>query len=247
MRSRQLVNVWECSGQPLDSRPWSAIIVPYMSTTTLIAESLFGRIRRELLCILLLNPERSFFLLELVALLRTGRGGVQRELANLTASGLAVREREGSRTYYRAHADAPVLPELTALLRTSVDAGGSLDRFLETLAGEVSFAVRSPASVDSSGRFVIELLVEGTVSSEDLRGGLELVELLNGSTVREVRVEPGELFAYLLGSGGVSWLDPSSCAPLIGEWPEEVSGEASVDPNDATPDLFSTIGTDWRR
>jgi len=51
-------------------------------------KSLFGMIRRQLLCLFFLNPGRSYFLLELVDILRTGRGGVQRELANLVDSGI---------------------------------------------------------------------------------------------------------------------------------------------------------------
>ena len=51
----------------------------------LLGESLFGKVRRKVLSILVLNPERSFYLLELIRLLNSGRGAVQREVARLAS------------------------------------------------------------------------------------------------------------------------------------------------------------------
>jgi hypothetical protein len=217
-----------------------------MSTTVgQITESLFGRIRRELLCILLLNPERPFFLLELVALLQTGRGGVQRELASLSESGLAFRERAGSRTYYRASPDALLIRELTALLRAAADPGRLISEFITRLDDSVAFAYRSPASMDSAGRPVIELLVAGIIPAADLRIGLERVELLSGSCIREILVIPEGLGAFLIENRGASWLEPEGGFLLRGAWPEAEAAEARIPMPGQQPDLFSAMGLDW--
>jgi len=219
-----------------------------MSTTLgQVTESLFGRIRRELLCILLLNSERPFFLLELVAFLRTGRGGVQRELANLAESGLALRERIGSRTYYRASPEAPLIGELTALLRAAADPGRLLSELIAKLDERLTFAYASPASIGSAGRPVIELLAAGIIPAAELRTGLERVELLSGSCIREILVLPEGLRAFLIESRGTSWLEPGGGFLLRGELPEaEAPGTATRAP-EAPPDLFSTMGLDWDR
>jgi hypothetical protein len=240
--------------------PWSALtpaldrgvlrdgIVPFMSTTAgQIAESLFGRIRRELLSILLLNPERPFFLLELVALLRTGRGGVQRELASLVESGVAVRERDGSRTYYRAVSDAPGIGELTALLRVAADPGRLMEECITGLADGIVFALRSPASLDSSNHAVMELLVAGTLSPADLRTGLTRMEMLSGSRVREVLVTPQELTVFLHENRDLPWLERDGSLLLIGDWPDAGAALIQAPIPEQLPDLFSTMNLDWDR
>ncbi|MEN8208777.1 MAG: hypothetical protein ABFR50_05960, partial [Candidatus Fermentibacteria bacterium] len=79
-----------------------------MSTKS-VNESLFGRIRRQLLSLFFLNPEKSFFLLELIDILRTGRGGVQRELANLVGSGIISREKTGMKVFFSLSEDCTVI------------------------------------------------------------------------------------------------------------------------------------------
>jgi hypothetical protein len=219
-----------------------------MSTTAgQVAESLFGRIRRELLSILLLNPERPFFLLELVALLRTGRGGVQRELASLVESGVAVRERDGSRTYYRAVSGAPAIGELTALLRVAADPGRLLGEYLQDLADGITFAHRSTASMDSLGHPVMELLVAGTLSAAELRTGLTRVEMLSGSRIREILLIPPDLSAFLHENREMPWLEPGEGFLLMGDWPDAGTAGAQIPVPEQPPDLFSTMNLDWDR
>jgi len=218
-----------------------------MSTTTgHVAESLFGRIRRELLSILLLNPGRSFFLLELVALLRTGRGGVQRELANLTECGIAAMERLGSRTYYAAAPDAPLLAVLTAFLRASTDPHRILEAFADEVPGTISFAVASPASTDSGGRPVLELLLSGRTDAGELKAGIERIELLSGSTIRWTLVAPEDLQGHLSDPRRSPWLTPEGGILLKGEWPVRAEG-VSAPAEECLPDLFSSMGLDWER
>jgi DNA-binding transcriptional ArsR family regulator len=78
-------------------------------------EALFGKVRRELLCLLFGEDGRRFFLMELVRRLDAGRGGVQRELARLTGAGLLTRTREGNQIYFQADAGSPFFAHLRRL------------------------------------------------------------------------------------------------------------------------------------
>jgi DNA-binding transcriptional ArsR family regulator len=88
-----------------------------MSTNVneLLGESLFGKVRREILSTLFLHNRRSFYLLELIRLIASGRGAVQRELSRLTKAGLVLRTRKGNQVHYRANEKALIFEELRAI------------------------------------------------------------------------------------------------------------------------------------
>jgi len=72
-----------------------------------ILTALFPAVRQEILTATLLSPERSWYLSELAAHLKTSPSSLQRELEALAASGILQRRQEGSRTYYRAETASP--------------------------------------------------------------------------------------------------------------------------------------------
>ena len=97
--------------------------------STTMADALFPRVRQRVLAILYGNPERSFFAGELMALAQSGRGAVQRELADLTDSGLLTVTSVGNQKHYQTNQSAPIFAELRSL-------------FLKTMEGFPEAAVR---------------------------------------------------------------------------------------------------------
>ena len=81
----------------------------------LVGESLFGKVRREILSLLFLNSRRSFYLLEIIRIIASGRGAVQRELSRLTQAGLLVRKRRGNQVHYSANTDSLIYEELRSI------------------------------------------------------------------------------------------------------------------------------------
>jgi len=87
-----------------------------------ILTALFPAVRQEILTATLLSPERSWYLSELAAHLKTSPSSLQRELEALAASGILQRRQEGRRTYYRAETASPVFAELRDLFsKTAVN------------------------------------------------------------------------------------------------------------------------------
>ena len=85
-----------------------------------LADALFTLSQQRVLALLFGQPDRQFFVTEIIALAGCGRGAVQRELARLARSGLVIRSRAGNRTYYRANRDAPVFDEICGIVRKTV-------------------------------------------------------------------------------------------------------------------------------
>jgi DNA-binding transcriptional ArsR family regulator len=80
-----------------------------------ILTALFPVVRQEVLAPTLLSPERSWYLSELAADLKTSPSSFQRELEALAKSGILQRRQEGRRIYYRAETASPVFTALRDL------------------------------------------------------------------------------------------------------------------------------------
>jgi len=83
---------------------------------------LFGSTRREVLALLLGRPDERFYLREIVRAVGAGFGAVQRELKQLVDVGLVTREARGHQVYFSANRDAPIFPELQAIIEKTAGA-----------------------------------------------------------------------------------------------------------------------------
>lgn len=205
-------------------------------------EALFGKVRRGLLSLLILNRGRRFFLLELVGLLRTGRGCVQRELANLEGAGIARRERSGVRVYFDLSPECPLSKELEALLRGMAD-------FRESLAAELPPATPEglPALAVSPTRpgrrpslTVISVSREPDGHPEEEVGR---AALLTGTDVDLLRSAPEGIGRLMDSTPELAWARDRENT-LIGDAEIFDTGGASEEET-GTPDLFSSAGLGW--
>ena len=88
-----------------------------MTMATLsIADALFSKARRSVLALLFGQPDKAFYIREIVAAAGTGASQVQKELDQLTRAGLLIRERRANQVYFRVNPDAPVFAEITGLV-----------------------------------------------------------------------------------------------------------------------------------
>ncbi len=85
------------------------------------ASVLFGSTRRRVLGWLLGHADDAFYLRELARHTGTAVGAAQRELEQLTAAGLVVREVRGNQVYFQANRKAPIFPELQGLFAKTGD------------------------------------------------------------------------------------------------------------------------------
>jgi len=102
----------------IDIMPILGIIVPIMGMAQYekgLSSYLFNKTRRGLLALLFGRPDESFYVNQIVQLLGSGSGAVQRELKMMAEAGIVVREGKGNQVYYRANKGCPVFEELKSL------------------------------------------------------------------------------------------------------------------------------------
>ena len=105
-----------------------------------LADALFTATQQRVLALLFGQPDREFFVTEIIELAGSGRGAVQRELARLAASGLAVVSRAGNRKLYRANRGSPLFDELCSIVRKTIGLEQSICDALQPLADRLILA-----------------------------------------------------------------------------------------------------------
>lgn len=106
----------------------------------MLASLLFGTYRQRVLGLLLLNPERSYYVREIARLTDTAAGTLHKELARLAEVGLLVRENVGNQVRYSANRDCPVFEELASILRKTSGLVDVLAEALSTVENRISLA-----------------------------------------------------------------------------------------------------------
>jgi uncharacterized protein len=148
---------------------------------------LFGSVRRDVLALLLGRPDERFYLREIVRAAGGGSGAVQRELKQLVEAGLVSRQARGRQVYFSANQQAPVFPELRAIVEKTAGAVDVLRVAFAALVREgrveMGLIYGSVASGGQTARSDIDLLVIGEVSLKDL---LPAVRAAEGRLAREV-------------------------------------------------------------
>lgn len=96
-----------------------------MGTETKVAELLFGRYRRQVLALLLLRPDETFYVRELERLSGMRAGPLHRELSSLAAAGLVRRLSQGNQVRYQANRSAPFFAELSTIFRKAAESLGA--------------------------------------------------------------------------------------------------------------------------
>lgn len=131
-----------------------------------LVELLFGAYRRQVLSLLLLRPDESFYVREIGRLTGVPAGSLHRELKALTNSGLLNRSAAGNQVRYQASRECPIYEELAAIFRKTAGLADVLRDLLSLLADKISlaFVFGSMAQGKAMAMSDIDLLVIGAVS-----------------------------------------------------------------------------------
>jgi predicted nucleotidyltransferase len=131
-----------------------------------LVELLFGAYRRQVLSLLLLRPDESFYVREISRLTDVPAGSLHRELKALTEAGLLLRMAAGNQVRYQASHDCPIYEELAAIFRKTAGMADVLRDLLSPLANKISlaFVFGSVAQGKAKATSDIDLLVVGSVS-----------------------------------------------------------------------------------
>lgn len=147
--------------------------------TTNVGDALFTKAQQKVLTLLFGQPEKSFYLNEVVRYAAMGKGVISRELAKLTAAGLLVISKQGNQNHYQANASAAIFADLKQIVLKTFGLVGLLQAGLEPLLPslEQAFVYGSVAKgEDHAGSDVDVMLVGHNLSYSDVMQMLAPIE-----------------------------------------------------------------------
>ena len=177
-------------------------IVLGMSTTTGLADLLFGRTRGAVLALLYGRGDQSFYTRQIAREVDVSVGAVQRELENLSKVGLIIRKSVGNQVFYQANREAPIFREMQALVNKTIGIFSILRSALHPLAKRilVAFVYGSVAREQETAQSDVDLMVVGKVTLDELISRVSTVEKTIGRPINPTVYSVAE-FKSKLASG----------------------------------------------
>jgi len=136
----------------------------------LLCSGLFGKTRQAVLALLYGQVGKSFYTKQILDGVKIGRGTVQRELKNLTDTGIIIREVQGRQVYYHANEKCPIFNELKSIVRKTFGVADVIRQSLASSARKIriAFIFGSVARSADDRRSDIDLMVVGRISFGDV-------------------------------------------------------------------------------
>jgi len=106
-----------------------------------LADALFTLTQQRVLGLLFGQPDRSFFVTQIMSLANSGSGAVQRELSRLSKSGLVTVTRAGNQKHYQANRSSPLFEELCSIVLKTIGLEEPLRAAVDALPGNIRLAM----------------------------------------------------------------------------------------------------------
>ena len=162
---------------------------------TSIGDALFTKAQQKVLALLFGQPDKSFYLNEVVRWADMGRGVISRELNKFTGAGLLVVSKQGNQNHYQANKASPIINELSGIVKKTFGVAGVLQTALAPLSQQLSkaFVYGSVAKgEDHAGSDVDVMLVGEDLSYSEIMQLLEVAELQLQRAVNPTIYSPSE-------------------------------------------------------
>ena len=150
-----------------------------------LSSVLFTEYRGRVLGLLLLHPERSYYLREIARLTATLPGTLKREMDKLCEVGLLTVKKVGNQNHYQANRECPIYEDLSNVLRKTSGLSDVLIAALLPLSKKLqsAFVFGSVASGQVNAKSDIDLMLIGDVSYAEV---VPLLHLLQEQLGREI-------------------------------------------------------------
>lgn len=131
-------------------------------------------VQQRLLAPLILRPDATYSVSELLRITGSGRGNTQRLIANLVTAGVLLEQRQGNQRRLQINKAFPLYPELRAICLKTFGIADRLRRALEPLTDRIAeaFLYGSIARNEDTAESDIDLMVIGEM------GLTEVLDLL---------------------------------------------------------------------
>lgn len=153
-----------------------------------LCSGLFGKTRQAVLALLYGRADSSFYTKQVLDAAKSGRGTVQRELKNLTDTGIILRKVQGRQVYYQANSRCPIFNELKSIVRKTFGVADVVRQSLSSKADRIriAFIFGSIAMSADDRKSDIDVMVVGRISFEDTISLLREAEEKVGREVNPV-------------------------------------------------------------
>lgn len=206
-------------------RPTRAASVPRIS----LADALFSSTQQRVLGLLFGQPGRTFFASEIIARVGGGSGAVQRELARLEYSGLAVSSRIGNQKHFQANPAAPIFEELKRIVSKTCGVAGSLAQALQPLMTQIVWAIiygSVAKHADTASSDVDILIVSDHLTLEAIFAALDPVERQLQRKLNPTVFSSSEFARRIkAGQGFVSRVLEGEYLPILGDMDVSATGK----------------------
>ena len=174
--------------------PNYGIIMPIMGINGAdlpIRQYLFGKTRSGLLALLYGHTDKEYYVNQIMQIVDSGSGAVQRELRLMTEAGLLNRAKKGNLVYYQANGKCPIFGELKSLTGKGIFSSMAISR---NLPGSDSQSLNSNPNIKIPRKklawfcrrhYIQKLSLFGSVLRDDFGQDSDvdiLVEFLPGHT-----------------------------------------------------------------
>jgi predicted nucleotidyltransferase len=165
------------------------------STPSGLATALFSSVQLRVLGLLFGQPDRSFYASELIRLVGSGTGAVQRELKKLAAAGIVTVTVSANRKLYRANRQCPVFAELHGIVVKTVGLIEPIRDALRRYRSQIdtAFVYGSIADGSDTAKSDIDLMIIApSLAYGEIYAALQKAERTLLRTVNPTLMTPGE-------------------------------------------------------
>lgn len=152
---------------------------------TQLSDALFTETQQKVLGLLYGQPNRSFYLKEILRLTGMGVATIKRELDRMLAAGILVMNKIGNQHHYQANPECPIYAELIAIIKKTVVLTEPIREALSPLSKKIdwAFVFGSIASGKESAASDIDLMIIGDVLFSEAANALYPVQETLGREV----------------------------------------------------------------
>jgi len=144
-----------------------------------LASALFAKVQLRVLTLLIGQPERQYHASEIIKIVQSGSGAVQRELEKLTRAGIDVVTPSGNRKMYQANRDSPIFHDLRGLIMKTAGLVEPIQTALKKFRAEIRFAFvygSIAKGLDTAGSDIDLLIVGDELSYGPIFNALQKAE-----------------------------------------------------------------------
>ena len=153
----------------------------HCSRQSSLADALFTSTQQRVMAPLFGQPDKSFFVTQIMRLANSGRGAVQRELERLRVGGLVNVKMVGTQKHYQANPKSPLFDELCNIVRKTVGLEEPLLDAIASLPTSVKFAAvygSVARGTETSSSDVDLMVVSDSLGLEELYAAIAPAEEL---------------------------------------------------------------------